>query len=308
MQPLVSILINNYNYARFLSDAIESAIRQTYHPVEIIVVDDGSTDASRHVIASYKDRIIPVLKTNGGQASAFNAGIRQSSGKLLCFLDSDDLFYPNKVEKIVELSIGHREKPVLIHHPLEILDESSSTMPGQPIGRTHPSPLSLYDFAKRYHFVTYEAGPTTGISLTRPLADLIFPLPEDGIRVSADDFIVKGASVVGQLYSHNAPLGAYRVHGENAWFSSTRQKSREFTTTLDAYLNNKLVEAGRPPVMSFYDSMGAWSFLAAERKWRDLLLSMVKLTARQRDAETIRYIVIVLRQVLRQLLKAGARG
>ncbi len=73
-KPLVSILINNYNYGRFLSKAIDSALNQEYQNIEVIVVDDGSTDDSRKIIESYGERIKPVLKENGGQASAFNAG------------------------------------------------------------------------------------------------------------------------------------------------------------------------------------------------------------------------------------------
>ena len=102
-RPLVSILINNYNYERFLSDAIDGALRQTYSPVEVIVVDDGSTDNSRDVIASYGSNISFVFKNNGGQASAFNTGIAASRGDIMCFLDADDFFYPEKVERVVQI-------------------------------------------------------------------------------------------------------------------------------------------------------------------------------------------------------------
>jgi len=68
MRQLVSILIDNYNYARFLQSAIESALNQTHRAVEIIVVDDGSTDSSRQVIEAYKDSVIPIFKENGGQS------------------------------------------------------------------------------------------------------------------------------------------------------------------------------------------------------------------------------------------------
>ena len=99
--PLVNIIINNYNYGRFLREAIDSALNQTYSNIEVIVVDDGSTDDSREIIAGYGKRIIPVLKKNGGQATAFNEGLKASQGEIICFLDADDWFAPNKVEVII---------------------------------------------------------------------------------------------------------------------------------------------------------------------------------------------------------------
>ena len=63
-KPLVSVVVNNYNYGRFLAEAIDSALRQTYSPIEVLVVDDGSTDDSRDVIASYGARVVPLLKEN----------------------------------------------------------------------------------------------------------------------------------------------------------------------------------------------------------------------------------------------------
>src|SRR5687768_5034795 len=92
--PLVSVVINNYNYGRYLGPAIDSALQQSYPCVEVIVVDDGSTDHSRAVIAGYGHRIIPIYKANGGQASALNAGYEESQGEIVIFLDADDLLGP----------------------------------------------------------------------------------------------------------------------------------------------------------------------------------------------------------------------
>src|SRR5438093_8099671 len=82
-----SIIISSYNYGRYLSAAIESALHQTYQNTEVIVVDDGSTDDSREVIAGYANRIKPVLKENNGQASALNAGFKVSRGDVIFFVD-----------------------------------------------------------------------------------------------------------------------------------------------------------------------------------------------------------------------------
>src|SRR5277367_306385 len=100
-EPLVSVIIDNFNYARFLRSAIDSTLAQSYAQVEVIVVDDGSTDNSRDVISSYGDRVLAVFKPNGGHASAFNAGFRASRGSIVMFLDADDVLLPSAVEEVV---------------------------------------------------------------------------------------------------------------------------------------------------------------------------------------------------------------
>ena len=286
MRQLVSILIDNYNYAGFLQSAIESALNQTHRAVEIIVVDDGSTDSSRQVIEAYKDSVIPIFKENGGQASALNVGVARSSGTIICFLDSDDEFLPTKVERVVQFFEDNdlTTKPVLVHHPLQIRDEKSAKLTGKLLGRTHASPLNLYDFAKRLHYIGYHASATSGISLSRPLANLLFPLPENRRWASADEFVVKGASLVGQLYSFNCPLGIYRVHGDNIWFFS-RAKSPEYQGAVDAYLNRKLFENGRSPVMAFFESKSYLAVLLSERRYIAVIWFIIKAIAFRRNLD-----------------------
>jgi glycosyltransferase involved in cell wall biosynthesis len=299
--PLVSVLVNNYNYAPFLAQAIDSALAQTYSPIEIVAVDDGSTDQSRRIIADYGNKVIPVLKRNGGQASAFNAGVAKSRGDILCLLDSDDYFATDKVARVVvEFEKENFQcKPMMVHHRLSIIGESAGDYTGRSIGRTHNSPLNLYDFARRYGFLLYMASPTTGLSLNRNLADRLFPIPQDGIRTSADDFIVMGASLVGELHSLDVVLGSYRIHGQNAWFNGDRRKPEFFRDALDRYLNTKLVESGRRPVMSFRRSMIHWPDLALERRWFPLLASIAKLSVLQHDKFTARFAYQALRLAIK---------
>ena len=307
MKPLVSIIINNYNYAAFLPEAIGSALAQTYSPIEVLVVDDGSTDRSRGIIAEYGDKLVPVMKNNGGQASAFNAGVARSRGSIICFLDSDDYFAPDKVERIVAVfeQPEFLSKPMMVHHPLSIVGDTAGILAGRMIGRRHSSPLNLYEFARRYRFVHYRAGPTTGLSFNRILADCLFPIPEDGVRTSADDFIVKGASLVGELYSLDVSLGCYRIHGHNAWFAGARRKPPAFHATLDRYLNRILVETGRAPVMSFADSMEYWTDLALQRRWLALIGHIAKLGIMQHDLLTARFAFNALRLAISGPSKAG---
>lgn len=99
----VSVIIPNYNYGRFLSEAINSVLAQTYSNVEIIVVDDGSTDNSLEILAEYEKKGIKVIQQkNSGVGAARNAGTDKSSGELIAFLDADDVWFPQKLEKQIE--------------------------------------------------------------------------------------------------------------------------------------------------------------------------------------------------------------
>ncbi len=101
---LVSIIIPLYNGSNYVKEAIGSALAQTYKNIEIIVVNDGSTDngASRQAVLEYGDKIRYFEKENGGCASALNFGIRQANGEFISWLSHDDIYYPNKVELEVE--------------------------------------------------------------------------------------------------------------------------------------------------------------------------------------------------------------
>ena len=106
LEPLVSVIIPNYNQAHFIRNAIQSVLCQSYKSVELIVVDDGSTDKSASILKEFEGQAKIIFKSNGGAASARNEGIRQSKGDFLCFLDADDEFLTeyiasqmNRIEK-----------------------------------------------------------------------------------------------------------------------------------------------------------------------------------------------------------------
>jgi glycosyltransferase involved in cell wall biosynthesis len=100
--PLVSVVIPSYNYAHYLPAAVHSVLAQTFSDLELIIIDDGSTDNTREAAAKFTDpRMRYVFKTNGGLASARNAGIANSRGKFLAFLDTDDLWLPQFLETVL---------------------------------------------------------------------------------------------------------------------------------------------------------------------------------------------------------------
>jgi len=105
--PLVSVVIPAYNQGRFLSEAIDSVLSQTLPSVEVIVVDDGSTDDTPRIAATFADRIVYLRQSNQGLAAARNAGIGAAHAPLLQFLDSDDALHPDSLERGCEAADRH---------------------------------------------------------------------------------------------------------------------------------------------------------------------------------------------------------
>ena len=274
---LVTILINNYNYARFLRQAIDSALNQTYSNIEVVVVDDGSTDDSREILSSYGDKIVSVLKENGGQASAFNAGIAASRGEIICMLDADDFFQPDKVAQV----IPHSKPGSLLYHRLRIEPGSDITP------REIAPPLDYCVYAQRYGFVPYMASPTSGLVFRRDLALRLIPLPTEGVRLSADDFVIRGAALIGEVLGIPDVLGTYRIHGENGWCGKSRLKPPEFIAELEKYLNQKLVELGKKPVLDFYSSIFAFEYVS--QKPADLARLGISVFKRHADFVTLNF-------------------
>lgn len=102
-QPLVSIIIPTYNVERYVDECIESVLEQQYESTEILVIDDGSSDATRYLLEAYKDKLILQLnEKNKGQGAVRNQAIDQAKGKYLLFVDSDDWIEPDTVTKLVE--------------------------------------------------------------------------------------------------------------------------------------------------------------------------------------------------------------
>lgn len=100
--PLVSIIIPVYNGSNYVKEAIDSALAQTYKNIEVIVVNDGSTDNTEKIVKSYGDKIRYFYKENGGVASALNLAIENSKGEYISWLSHDDVYYPNKIQKQIE--------------------------------------------------------------------------------------------------------------------------------------------------------------------------------------------------------------
>jgi glycosyltransferase involved in cell wall biosynthesis len=246
-QPLVSIAINNYNYARFLPQAIDSALNQTYPNVEVVVVDDGSTDNSREIIASYGDKIIPVLKENGGQASAFNAGFAASRGDIVCFLDADDIFVPEKASEVVE-ALGSSKNLGWCFHPLKFVDsdgnpsvsqssnEDSSIAKNEHTSLYREYDLGAYMLRGKLKNKIPSLPSTSGLCFTRSLLQQILPMPEAKSIGLNDGYLEFTALALSKGLILDKELTLYRVHGSNAYaMRQDKQKVQARIVLLTAY-------------------------------------------------------------------------
>lgn len=120
----VSVIIPNYNYAQYVGQAIDSVLNQTYRNIEIIVVNNGSIDNSLEVLKGFGDRISLVDQENLGQSGARRSGLLRATGDFIAFLDADDVWEPQKIEKQMLL---FNSKTELVYCGIRCFDESSKT-------------------------------------------------------------------------------------------------------------------------------------------------------------------------------------
>ena len=208
---LVSIVVNNYNYARFLHRSVGSALAQTYPHVEVVVVDDASTDGSQEIIHSFGQRVTPVLKVvNAGHGAAFNSGFAASRGEIVLFLDADDYLYPRAVDFAVrEFAPGVAK----VQFRLDLVDAAGR------IVDSFPAPELQFDEGDVVPLLLstgrYEGTVTAGNAFSRHALDAILPMPEERFRQGADGYVSTLAPLFGTVKSIEERLGAYVQHGAN---------------------------------------------------------------------------------------------
>lgn len=144
-EPLVSIVIPVYNGARYLAEAIDSALGQTYRAKEVVVVNDGSTDggATEAVANAYGRKIRYFNKENGGVSTALNKGIEEAQGGLISWLSHDDAYPPDKVERQVAFlkGLGDRARRTIPYGGVEYMDERSVVFDTYRLPRVPPEGL-----------------------------------------------------------------------------------------------------------------------------------------------------------------------
>jgi len=146
LNDLVSVVIPTYNSEKFLRESIESVLNQTYQNLEIIVVDDGSTDTTNKILKNFSEKIITVYQTNQGLASALNSGIKKMKGNWFKWFSPDDVFYPHAIEKLVKTA---KKLPIntIVYSNWDIIDEKNNKI--RTFSESNYNSLDKFDFNVR---------------------------------------------------------------------------------------------------------------------------------------------------------------
>ena len=218
-QPLVSVLMSNYNYAPLAPEAIESVRSQSYGNWELIICDDGSTDNSLEVLQRYArldQRIRVIAKSNGGQATGFNAAYREATGDVLCFLDTDDVYMPSKLERVVAAFREHRDAGCVVNRLMRV-DGNRRPQGLLPLLAELPRGWWGERLLATGGVLTEMPG-TPGLNLRREVATWIFPAPEVApLNVCPDQVMLRVAPLLSRIVAISEPLAEARLHTRNTY-------------------------------------------------------------------------------------------
>jgi glycosyltransferase involved in cell wall biosynthesis len=280
----ISVVVNNYNYGRFVGRAVQSALDQVPPPHEVVVVDDGSTDDSVAVLGEIVRRnpaVRLVAKQNGGQLSAFNAGFAASTGEVVCFLDADDEYLPGYLARLTQ---AYTSQPAIdfVYCTVEFVRDGALLHKSSEATQSFDHGISFFRTLALGEWV---GSPTSALSARRRLLDKILPCPlEREWRIRADDVLVIGAAMAPGRKMHLAETFVrYHVHGGNSWFGAEHDPARLLRERLERH--RLAGHFGRDVVAS----------LAARRDWRRLVLAEFRTIPRPRFSDARVYARVITR-------------
>jgi hypothetical protein len=267
--PLVSIIVISHNYDRFLRQAVDSALAQTHTPLQVIVVDDGSTDSSRATIAGYGARVEAVLKENGGNSTAINAAFPKTRGEIVMFLDADDYLYPHAAATVAD---AWDDRCAKLEFRLTLVDAEGARRGIEPPACVPlPSGDVAGEFARWGHYVTPVLG---GNAFNRRTLEELLPIPDEPAFVNHNDgYLNPLTGLLGPIASVEEELGAYRLHGRNQWaytsaVDTTRLRERlAHELVRERYLRDTAARRGRelPSGLMLRNSVHVFQRLASLR-------------------------------------------
>jgi glycosyltransferase involved in cell wall biosynthesis len=224
-QPSVTALIDTYNHERFIEEAIVSVLEQDFPrgDVEILIVDDGSTDRTPEIVAKFEPRVRLIRKPNGGQASAFNAGIPQARGEIISFLDGDDWWAASKLTRVMKAmsadpAVGIVGHGITIAHPGN-LQQSHTLREG------FRFQANILEGARIFRARKAFLG-TSRMTIRTEVLRRIGAVPEK-IAIQADEYLFTLAATIAAGQILPEPLTYYRVHDANGFFTVVTDPRRE---------------------------------------------------------------------------------
>lgn len=232
-KPLVSIVIPLYNGSNYVEQAIKSALAQTYEHIEIIVVNDGSTDegAGKRVCDKYAEKIVYLDKENGGCASALNYGIMRAKGDFISWLSHDDLYYPEKVKKQVEIyeKYGLSTDNTVISSVGTLIDFEGKTI-------LHPSrkDKGLYSSKQAFEYFLLKSCPNgCGLLIPKCIFERIGYFDESMRFVLDWNLWVKFALLGVDFYFDDEKVVCNRVHSMQVTVKQKELHSKETNITVE---------------------------------------------------------------------------
>ncbi len=206
----ISVIIANFNYEHYVARAIESALELDWPAVEVIVVDDGSTDNSVSEIERFADRVSIILQENAGQRAANNAGFAASTGDLIVFLDADDVLEPAFARAV---ATAWRPGVSKIQVQMRRVDRDE-----RPLGSLIPAidKAPTPETIRRWTLATteYPTPPGSGNAYARSFLRLFFPIGPEHDSFT-DSTCLALAPLLGDVVTVLKPLVRYRMHGDN---------------------------------------------------------------------------------------------
>lgn len=219
--PYISVVLSNYNGATYLTEAVKSILFQSYKDFEVILVDDASTDDSAQIIDRFTAQVPNTIKkvthdTNKGQAEGFNSGIQSAKGTIICLMDSDDLWFPNKLSGVADY-FALAPSCVMLQHNLYFRQGDV------------PTKIRFRNFSVVGEIVDYtqclrggrlpQFIPTTGLSFKADALRQVLPIPSC-FRTCADGYLTRTVMTLGSVGFVDECWGEYRVHGKNNTFAN----------------------------------------------------------------------------------------
>lgn len=245
-EPLVSAIIPTYNRAELVSQAVHSVLNQTYKRIEIIVVDDGSTDNTSEVLKKYEGRIKYIYQERGERSKARNKGFRCSGGNYIAFLDSDDLWLPTKIEKQVQVLDNKRDVDV-VYTGVQFIDRKGNPYSGE-IYWDAPKRQVLYEDLMTNNIVT---GTTSSVMMRRTCLEKV-GLFDEMMNTCEDLDLYRRLAQYYNFHKIELPLVKFRIHGGNTqnnasetakgWEITIKKLSQDTPPNYEYYKNEAIIK------------------------------------------------------------------